>query len=153
MPAYIHRILEVCLIAWLLLLLLGTLRTRSWRRFFAEAGAIFLVVLLLRWFADFPDPANRRSFGPDLSPAIVVLMLLSIGAGMAARYFFSLRRAFSWIALLRPFCVSPIVLLPLLGTVHGIVTLEPLQVISFALLSFQNGFFWRLVFERVQANV
>jgi hypothetical protein len=55
--------------------------------------------------------------------------------------------------LLKPLCVSPIVLLPLLGTLQGAMTLEPIQVLSFCLLSFQNGFFWRVIFERANATL
>jgi hypothetical protein len=59
-----------------------------------------------------------------------------------------LKGTFSWPDLLKPLCISPIVLLPLIGSVQGMKGLESMQVISFALLAFQNGFFWQVVLER-----
>jgi hypothetical protein len=42
------------------------------------------------------------------------------------------------------------VLLPLIGSIQNINELDAMQTISFALLAFQNGFFWEVVLERVQ---
>lgn len=44
-------------------------------------------------------------------------------------------------------------LLPLLGTLQDASQLEAIQVVSFCLLAFQNGFFWKVVFERAQKKL
>ena len=46
-----------------------------------------------------------------------------------------------------PLCISPILLFPLFGSVQGAEDLQPMQVVSFALLAFQNGFFWQVVLQ------
>jgi hypothetical protein len=44
--------------------------------------------------------------------------------------------------------ISPILLLPLIGSIQAVKSLEAIQVASFALLAFQNGFFWQVVLQR-----
>jgi len=147
-------VLLACLAVWLGLILLDFVRTRRIRRLVLEASCLFAVFLFLRWTTGFPEPADRRSFGTgSVSLGFVGLMFLCIMLGMAARHFFYLRGKFSWLPLVRPLCVSPIVLLPLLGALQGAASFEPIQVLSFCLLAFQNGFFWRVVFERAQATL
>jgi hypothetical protein len=75
-------------------------------------------------------------------------MFLATLLGIAARYAFYLPRGrFSWLDFLKPISISPIVLLPLLGSVTGSGSLKDIQVLSFAFLAFQNGFFWQAVLE------
>jgi hypothetical protein len=57
------------------------------------------------------------------------------------------KEQFSWLDLLKPVTISPIVLLPLMGSVQGVGELKEIQVVSFGLLAFQNGFFWQAVLE------
>jgi hypothetical protein len=77
-------------------------------------------------------------------------MFGGILSGIVARHIFYLSKAFSWLDLLKPLCISPIVLLPLMGSVQGMKELEAIQVVSFALLAFQNGFFWEVILERAK---
>jgi len=42
---------------------------------------------------------------------------------------------------------------PLMSSVETVRELQPVQVISFALLGFQNGFFWQTLFERLSTSI
>ncbi len=64
--------------------------------------------------------------------------------GIAGHYAFHRREPWSWGSLARPLAASPIVLLPLIGSLQG-AALETVQVVSFVILAYQNGFFWREV--------
>ncbi len=94
-------------------------------------------------------------FGPAIdisSLPIIILVFVFILLGMAARYFFYLKTKFSWQNFLRPVFISPIVLLPLLGAIYGNSQATIQQIISLLALAFQNGFFWRVVFEGKQGG-
>jgi hypothetical protein len=137
-----------------LLALIDFLWSRSPRRFFVEFGLLFAAGITLFIAAGFPLPGSRQAFGAGSGSLLLVgVMFLCIVLGMAARYFFYLRNPFDWLSLLKPLCVSPIVLLPILGTLQSPAELAPVQLVSFCLLAFQNGFFWRVVFERAQSNL
>jgi hypothetical protein len=45
------------------------------------------------------------------------------------------------------------VLLPLLGSLQGVTSFETIQIISFGILSFQNGFFWKVVLEHAKTQI
>jgi len=75
---------------------------------------------------------------------------LGILLGIAARYVFFLQGKFAWLDFAKPLCISPILLLPLVSSVQTLKSLDPIQVVSFALLAFQNGFFWQAVLQRAR---
>jgi len=83
----------------------------------------------------------------------IIIMFVGILLGTVARYIFYLKSKFSWLEFAKPLCISPILLLPLVGSVQGVKDLQPMQVVCFALLAFQNGFFWQVVLERTQPKV
>lgn len=90
-----------------------------------------------------------RFFGvPDSSMIAVLIMLVGILLGIAARYVFYLRGQFEWLDFAKPLCISPLLMIPLIGSVQGVKEFQPVQVVSFALLAFQNGFFWQAVLQR-----
>ena len=58
--------------------------------------------------------------GAGSSPTLVILiMFLCILLGIGARYIFYLQRNFSWLDFAKPLCISPILLLPLIGSLPG----------------------------------
>ena len=71
---------------------------------------------------------------------------------MAARYLFYAEK-FVWGSFLRPLVVALLILLPLIGTMQGIAEFQSIQLISFGVLSFQNGFFWKEVFQKVRKEM
>lgn len=132
------------------LIIVELLTTRAIQRFIVQAIGLTAVILLLHYTTDFPQP--RRQFGGASILVLVGGMFACVVLGMIARYFFYMRRPFSWRSFLKPLFVSPIVLLPLLGTVQSAAEIEVMQSISFGVLAFQNGFFWQVVFDNARSN-
>jgi len=125
--------------------------SRAVKRFVIQFAAILFLVLLLRATTGFP--VTRIAFG-GLSPlTAIIIMFVGTLVGIAAHYFFYLRGKFSWRKFLKPFFISPIVLLPLIGSVQQTSEIEIIQLISFGVLSFQNGFFWKEVFEHAKGQM
>lgn len=133
------------LVAVELLAILDLIRLRSTRRFVLQTAAVAGAVLLLYLTTGFPVPRGRQAFGMGYPVELaVVVMLVGVVLGMAAHYVFHQHEGFSWRDFARPFVVSPIVLLPLIGTLEG-GGLEPVQLVCLVFLAFQNGFFWQQV--------
>jgi hypothetical protein len=74
----------------------------------------------------------------------VGLMFMGVILGIIATYIFNMAGPFSWRDFARPLVISPLVLLPLIGSLQG-AALEPVQLVCFTVLAFQNGFFWQQV--------
>ena len=155
MPPLINSIVLGCLVAYGLVALVDLARFRLFNRFAVELGLLIAAAVILRATEGFPEPEAGQAFGANGTGSLpmVGLMFLCITVGMLARYLFYVRGPLVWMPFFKPLCVSPIVLLPLMGTLQAGTALEPIQVISFCLLAFQNGFFWRVVFERAQSSL
>jgi len=120
-----------------------------WRRtFWIEAFFLIAAFLVLRWQVGFPT--IRQSFSGTTTATTIFVMYVCVALGTVANYIFHLKGRFSWKSLARPLAVSPLVLLPLMGTLQGRSEIEDVQLIWFGLLAFQNGFFWRVVFDRAK---
>lgn len=129
-----------------LVVLVEVFVTKDLKRFVVQAAALGILFLVLHYVTGFPTP--RELFGGASLLGAIGLMFLCVVLGMAARYAFYLHGRFSWRSLLKPLCVSPIVLLPLLGSIQTIAEIQAMHLVSFGILAFQNGFFWQVVFER-----
>ena len=118
---------------------------RRWPRFLLEAAALVIVIVidLLINNAQY----GKVAFGGGTSPvATVGIMFAATVFGIAARYIFYVQKGqFSWLDFIKPLMISPIALLPLVGSVQTSGELNGMQVISFGVLAFQNGFFWQAV--------
>jgi hypothetical protein len=141
----LQSILELCLTIYTAAIIIELLVRRQWLRFSLEAVALLVVIaiaLLLHNAA-----TGRVAFGQGTSPVgAIAIMFVAIGCGIAARYVFYLKKGQgSWLDLLKPLTISPIVLLPLIGSVQMTGELSGMQLVSFSLLAFQNGFFWQAV--------
>ena len=145
----VQTIVRVCVVLYLAVVGVELFSTRRFKRFVWE---LFILLVLLVLDALITNAViGHVAFGAGNSPATVVsIMFVGVLLGIAARYVFYLKSAFSWPDLLKPLSISPIVLLPLISSVQAVKDLETMQIISFALLAFQNGFFWQTVFERAQ---
>jgi hypothetical protein len=150
MSPLITYLLIASLIGYAAIVVLEFVMQRRARQFLIQAGVVVLVVIVLTVTTGFP--ATRRVFGGANPMVAIAIMFVCTLLGIAAQYFFSLRRAFSWRTLLKPMCITPIVLLPLLGSIQTSSDIAPIQMVSLAFLAFQNGFFWKLVIERVGKN-
>ena len=124
--------------------------SRSWA---LQLGLLLVGVVGLFLIFRSGASSHRQAFGQGQEYALIAVVFVCILLGMAARYFFYLRGEFKWRSFLKPFLISPMVFFPLLGTIPFGNQIEPIQWISFALLAFQNGFFWRVVFERAKKSV
>lgn len=142
----INYMLLGCVLLYSALLLVAAFSGKSRRGAAWEGALLILFVATLRITTGFPAPV--RAFGGFSPVAAIGIMFGSVLVGIAARYVFYRQGRYTWRSFLKPLVISPIVLLPLLGSLEGVTTLEPIQLISFAMLSFQNGFFWETVLER-----
>jgi len=148
MTPLINYLLVGCALLYGVFLLGEAFVGGTWRRAVLEGVLLFLFIGILRLTTGFPVPV--RAFGGFSPLPAIAIMFACVLAGIAARYVFSRKGRFSWRSFLKPLVISPIVLLPLLGSLQGITNLEPIQLVSFALLSFQNGFFWETVLEHAK---
>jgi hypothetical protein len=145
----IQTVLHVCAIVYVVIIGLELAFKRRVRRFLLELLILAALVILAALITN--AVTGYIAFGAGTSStSVVIIMLVGVVLGVAARYLFYLRGAFSWSEFLKPLCISPIVLLPLIGSVQAVKSLETMQVISFGLLAFQNGFFWQVVLERAR---
>ncbi len=136
----------------LLVFLMEFARSRQLNSLLAQCGVLLTAFLVLNVTTGFPQPSGRQAFGGASPLGAIGLMFVCVMVGMMARYTFYLKKSFSWLSLLKPLCISPIVLLPLIGSVQSNQDLESIQLISFAFLAFQNGFFWPMVLEHEKAK-
>jgi hypothetical protein len=144
----IPTILKICAALYFAVILVDFLQSRRLRRFVLEL--LPLVGLLIIDVITASVSSGYVTFGQGTSPALViVIMFLFILFGIAARYIFYLE-TFVLLDFIKPLFISPILLLPLIGSLKGESQFEPIQVISFALLAFQNGFFWQAVLAQAR---
>lgn len=150
MNPFITNLLLLFAGLYLIVLIVDGLISRSGKRILIESLLLGGFLLLLNRITGFPTPSSMQAFG-GISPLMALgLMFICTILGIMAHYFFHLDKAFSWQEFLKPLVISPIIFLPLIGSVQGLTGLESMQMISFAILAFQNGFFWKEVFGRVQ---
>jgi hypothetical protein len=145
MPMWVNYGLSACLLLSVGLALLDYFRRRSLPRILTYVVALFAIAVALHMTTGFPSTVSRQGFGAGASPLLAVaLMFVGVILGIAATYMFNLTGTFSWRDFARPLVVSPLVLLPLIGSLQG-AALEPVQLVCFTVLAFQNGFFWQQV--------
>jgi dolichyl-phosphate-mannose--protein O-mannosyl transferase len=147
---WINIALIACFAFSLMIALIDYVRGRSARRLIISIVALAIMGIALHFATGFPFLESRQAFGGGASPLLAVgLMFLGVVLGIVATYIFNLSGAFSWRDFARPLVASPIVLLPLIGSIQG-AALEPIQLVCFAVLAFQNGFFWQQVLREAK---
>lgn len=133
-----------------ILIIIDWIIDRSIKKFLIALGALVLAFFVLNITTGFPKP--KVGFGDvDILLAIGIMFVCTL-LGMIARYVHDMRK-FSWLSFLKPLVISPIVLVPMIGTVQGANSIEPVQLVSLGILAFQNGYFWKVVFERAQRRI
>lgn len=93
------------------------------------------------------------SFGGAIPIMSFVVVMVAVILGMSARWFYYRRRGSDWWSLLRSLVVSPIVVLPLFPLFSDPAGLSPMANVGLFLVGFQNGFFWRVIFEDAKKKV
>jgi len=145
MVTWINGALILCFVLSLIVALVDYVGARSVRRLSACIAALAVMVAALNITTGFPFANSYQAFGGGASPLLAVaLMFGGVVLGIIATYIFNLTGEFSWRDFARPLVVSPLVLLPLIGSLQG-AALEPVQLVCFTVLAFQNGFFWQQV--------
>ena len=144
----------ICLgVVYLMIVGLGFFEASKQRlSLWIEASFLLGYFLLLHAWTDFPR--TMTSFSEPVSLTFLVSLQLSVVAGILSNRFFTAHADApqSWSTLMRPLVVAPMLLLPLLGSLDGCGELTTIQTASFLLLGFQNGFFWRKVFQHIQSR-
>lgn len=135
---------------FVVLIFIDFLKYRRIKRLLIEAMILSLVVLILHLTTGFPE--SIKTFGSFNPESTILLMLVSVVLGMTANYFFHLKKGFNWLTFIKPLFISPIVLLPLIGTVNE-TALQPVQLFSLMFIAFQNGFFWKEVYNKAQKSI
>jgi CDP-diglyceride synthetase len=154
MPLFITWLLLLFIMIYLLILTGEWIANRSFKKILPELLLLSGFVLLLHLTTGFPSAASRQSFGGGVSPlAALGLMFVCTMLGIMAHYILYLKGKFSWKNFLKPLVVSPIVFLPLIGAVQSVSGLESIQMITFAILAFQNGFFWKEVLSNAKEKI
>ena len=141
-------LVSVGIVAFLILICVELMGgASSWETGF-EFAATVLFVLLLRWL--FGYPFVRQPFSPEVSYAQIGMLFVAIILGMIGDYFFNGKAGFSWPSLLKPIIVSPLVLLPLLGTLSPEANHQ--QFVCVMIVGFQSGFFWRKIVRNAKTK-
>ncbi len=150
MPVAINIGVAAALVLAAALFIVDWLKGASLRRLALCIAGLFATAIFLHLATGFPSASRWQAFGGGWSQELVLgLMAVGVILGIAANYVFFARATFSWRSFLRPIVVSPIVLLPLIGSLQG-AQLESVQAVCFVILAFQNGFFWRQVLRDAQ---
>lgn len=149
MPPLIREVVLVCIGFFFVISIVAAIRLHRNRGWFWTELALALIVAIVVLLVP-----SEIVYGDNHFIQIISVMLVSIVLGMIANYLFNYTRgSFDLVSFIKPLCVSPIVLLPLIGSIDQTGTLSPLQTVSVLILAFQNGFFWKSVFDRVQAGL
>jgi hypothetical protein len=138
-------LLEGCAVLYLLAAFIDLIFKRRLLRFCFELGALIIVVVIALLLNNSVN--GTVSFGEGQSPSVVIsVMFVAIVLGIIARYVFYVEPGkFSWLDLAKPVMISPIVLIPFIASVQTARNFDTVQLASFGLLAFQNGFFWQSV--------
>jgi len=151
MSPIITYLLTVFLVLFGLFIVIELVLSHAVKMFIIQTAILLGVIVFLNLTIGFPT--TRVAFGGVAPMVAIGIMFLCTLLGIAGHYFYYMKRKFVWRTFLKPIVISPIVLLPLIGSVQGTSGLEPIQMISFGVLAFQNGFFWKEVFEHARSKL
>jgi len=141
----ITTLVLTCALLLLVLTLLAFFRQHD------RTGPIVGVVVSaagLAWVAHLRDDGGRSFGSSSGSLVLFVVILVGVVFGMAGEVYFRSRRTPAMADVIKPMLASPIVLLPLYGAVRTIPTYDTSDLLWWALLGFQNGWFWKTVLEK-----
>ena len=138
---------------FLISMLIDFVRVRDYK---VLVGEILLSILLISIFFLTPTTTSGGmvSFGEDDESllSIILLLLGFVILGMIGNYFFHLKTKFHWLTFVKPMFISPIVLVPFIGLI-GHEKIDASQAVSLAFLAFQNGFFWKEIYNKTQGAI
>lgn len=144
MSPIITYILLVFLSLFALFIIFELYFNRNVKSFLVQTFALLIVFAFLNLTTGFPE--TIIVFGGVTPLFVIGVLFICVLTGIFANYFFYRKGKFELSAFLKPLVISPIVLLPLIGSVQKTTEFDTVQIISFGVLAFQNGFFWKEVF-------
>jgi hypothetical protein len=153
MSAFITNLVIGSMVLFVITVVIQAIITRFWKWVPLELIIVAAFAIMLHFTTGFPVPQDRLGFGGVSPFAALGIMFVCTLLGIAAQYMFYLEGQFSWKSFFKPLFISPIVFLPLVGSVQGVSEFEPIQLVSFAVLAFQNGFFWKVVLDHAKDKI
>jgi hypothetical protein len=129
------------------------IRTRRHLLFLFEVAGIVATVLALNVLFNLATPIVSFGTGDRL---LIAFSFAAVVSGMGAQYLFEHwnkprhRRRFDLPSFIKPFLISPIIFLPVLGLIPDDLKELSRRDIFVCLNAFQNGFFWRVIYDKVE---
>jgi hypothetical protein len=164
MPSLATLTVAVSAILLLLGIIWGQYRSPNWLKLILHLIALALYLLLLRFLFGFPalDTGYSKGASDGGFLALALAMYVCMLAGMAAEYVYhyfdaprSKPRKFEIGTFVKPFLVSPLVFMPLAGSLQSanldLSHFDAPRLMVF-LVAFENGFLWRGYFSRKLAE-
>ena len=155
MPLIFANVVTLCALIYIAASLVRFLRTSNMKSLLVEL--LILVVFAVALYASFGYPTipyihpAAQAFGQTSSLTFVGALFVFIVLGMLTNYlFYKDTTSFDPATMTKPLLISPIVLLPILGSLDSDIDFGSIQFLSSLLLAFQNGFFWKTVFDKVE---
>ncbi len=146
MSLLITYLLVLLFVAYVIIIFVEFYKIRSLNSFLIQAGIFVIVIFLLNKAFGFPVP---RYFFGGISPiTTIIIMFVFVIIGMSANFYFFKKEDFCLRSFLKPFVISPIIVLPLFELIRGTPNIQMIQLVYFSFFSFQNCFFWRDIFDR-----
>lgn len=162
-----NLLITVSLLGWLIAIIIKFIQYRRNKSYWIVSIVQCVIIVismkfLNRYFGYFSDIQEYGTFTLHES-VILGGSYLSMVLGMIAHHIFiqvnmieeqkkGRKRKFRWFPLVMPLAISPLVFIPVLGqlqTLGAQATTFKTIVMQF-LLAFQNGFFWKTIFEQMQ---
>jgi hypothetical protein len=158
-----NLLVTVSFIGWLGIAIFELIRRKNWESFGIQIPVILIVALVLnRWFGYF-NTTEIKGFRKIGEGWLVIGLYLSTIMGIVAHHIFvqtpgldapEERTKLRWTPLLKPFVISPLIFLSALSQLNKVsaqadTLIAALMQFGFA---FQNGFFWKAVFEQFQGK-
>ena len=117
-----------------------------------EFGALTFYVFALHRWTGFPHAQTPFSPSVGLGFLLALQVAVILGILCSQGYHLEPSKAWAWFDLVRPVMIAPLLLLPLLASLDSCGERSNLQNVSFLLLAFQNGFFWRSLFQKIRTR-
>lgn len=150
MDPVLTTVVLIFMVAYFGYLVLDWISTRRTKFIAWQIVCLIAAALYLHYALRFPIP--RTSFGASGSVWTIAWMSPFLLLGMVSNHLF-FNHKLSVKDCLRPFLVSPIVLMPLIPLVDHDSQLDSLRLISLCLISYQSGFFWKVLFQQIEATL
>ena len=142
--------LVICIVLYTSIVVYESARSKNWKLLLLNLLLIFLFLLILNFTTGFPKYVI--SFGSVTPIFSIITLFLSTCFGIAAWYYRNTKKP-NFLDLSKTLVISPIILIPMIGTVQGSSSIEAVQMFTLSLLAFQNGYFWKTILDRSKLKI